>query len=337
MLVKSLAVLSLLMSLLLAELAVAAGPVTTSQTDYAFAVFPTNATSMNDVESAWAVKWTFENHPRSAGQHIWVITDAYFLRKMYDTNRNVSHQWVKVIDRLAPAAMFVPYVEGGNRFKDIASYYTGIASLDQNAAPPVSLRSRAVLHENMVGSSRRAVVMEEVTDDFVRWMANGPGGYHGVAKVKRGEALVLWTMFSAYNYVYPTKYTFRDDGVIEVRMAASGANLSSEPIRANSHLHTAAWNMELNLCAWRSNNCGAEHVNIMKVSRKVDLSGSRPQEKIQMEPFNNNVEGGDVWVEEEFTALLITNQRQPKPEACCCEWASGVVQRTGRVCIAANT
>lgn len=290
---------------------VTAGPVTLSQNDFAFAIFPSTATHINDVESAWAVKWKFEPHPNKPGEYIWVISDAFFLRKIFDVNKNSSFEWIKVLDRLAPAAMFVPYVENGQRYRDIAAYYTGIASLDQASAPQTSLRNASILHENMLGSTRRPVVMQELTDHFVRWMRVGPGGYSGVAKSKRGEALVLWSMFSAYNYVYPTKFSFRDDGVIEARMAASGGNIANAPIKKNTHAHMAAWNMELNLCAYRSTTCDESHVEIKTVSRRVTNIGASTQEEIILESFNNGVEGGADWVPEEFTALLISNPRQP--------------------------
>ena len=160
-------------------------------------------------------------------------------------------------------------------------------------------------------------IVRETTDDFVRWIETGPDGYHAAARLKRGQAMTLWGMFSAYNYVYPTVFKFRDDGVIQVRIAASGQNLSSQPSPSLSHLHMGAWRLEPHLCGTDNKACDPEDVAIETVSRKVVGA----QEEIVLEPFNGGTEGGHDWNPNEFTALLFTNPNQPNGRPIPC--ASG--------------
>ncbi len=266
--------------------------------------FPTGS-SPSSSETAWRVAWTFEPHPVKAGELIWVITKAEFMRGRRTVQGRATEEWVRVLDRLAVASMFVPYVESGNRYKDFYGYYTGVAELDKTAVSRLA-RKPTYIHGDRV--------VREMTDDFVRWMENGPGGYHAAARLRRGEAMTLWGMFSAYNYVYPVVFKFRDDGVIQVRIAASGQNLRDQPSTANTHLHIGAWRLEPHLCLLGNANCQPEQIEVEKVSRRV-VSG---QEEIVFESLGGGVEGGDDWVGSEFTALLMKNPSQPNGRPIPC-------------------
>lgn len=266
--------------------------------------FPVGASS-GASETAWRVSWTFEPHPAKPSEEIWVITGVDFMRGRKTVDGVEQPDWIRVLDRLAVAGMFVPYVEGGQRYRDFYGYYTGLAELDQSAVTRRAYRP-TVLHGKRV--------VRETTDDFVRWMEVGPGGYHATARLRRGQAMTLWGMFSAYNYVYPVAFKFRDDGVIQVRIAASGQNLYDAPSKSRSHLHMGAWRLEPHLCAEGNSGCQAEDVLVEKVSRRPVGT----QEEIVLEPFGGGSEGGDDWLSNEFTALLMTNPSQPngRPIEC---------------------
>ena len=287
--------------LLLVPLLAAGCSVVHLTTTSAVRYFPVGANQSN-AETAWRVDWTFEPHPTKPGEEIWVITRVDFMRGRTDGGQA---DWVRVLDRLAPAAMFVPYVENGPRYRDFYGYYTGLAQLDAAATTRRSYRP-TFIHGNRI--------VRETTDDFVRWIENGPGGYHASARLKRGQAMTLWGMFSAYNYVYPMAFRFRDDGVIQVRIAASGQNLSNAPSAENAHIHMGAWRAEFNLCRTDNSDCSPDAISVEKVSRRVVGA----QEEIVLEDFNGGVEGGEDWLADEFTALLATNPQQPNGRPIPC-------------------
>lgn len=291
----------LLLVALLAALLLPACTVQHLNTTSASRYFPVGA-SLPQAETAWRVEWTFEPHPYKPGEEIWVITRADFMR---GRTAGGQEDWIRVLDRMAVAAMFVPYVENSNRFRDFTGFYTGLSQLDNTAA------TRRAYRPTFIHGDR---IVRETTDDFVRWIETGPGGYHAAARLRRGQAMTLWGMFSAYNYVYPMVFKFRDDGVIQVRIAASGQNLSSQPSASKAHLHMGAWRLEPHLCSRNNPACGADDVIVETVSRR----DTGAQEEIVIAPFNGGVEGGEDWVGEEFTALLFTNPSQPNGRPIPC-------------------
>ncbi|MEM7482022.1 MAG: hypothetical protein AAF481_12675 [Acidobacteriota bacterium] len=285
--------LSLVLSVVAIALLAPGCSLVKSSANYTQQNFPVGSSNSN-AETAWRVTWAFEPHPYDANEQIWVLTGAEFMRGRKTVNGQSVEDWVRVLDRMAVAAMFVPYVENGNRYADFLGYYTGLAQLDAKALNKQAYKPSTLYQDKL---------MKERTDDFVRWMEVGPGGYHAAARLRRGQAMTLWGMFSAYNYVYPVAFKFRDDGVIQVRIAASGQNLAHAPIASNSHLHMGAWRIEPHLCALGNSSCSPDQVNIEKVSRRV-VNG---QETIVKENFNGGTEGGTDWNPDEFTALLATN------------------------------
>ena len=273
---------------------------TTSATRY----FPVGASS-SESETAWRVNWKFEPHPNKPGEEIWVISRVDFMRGWKMVNGQRQEDWIRVLDRMAVAAMFVPYVESGSRFRDFFTYYTGLAQLDKKAA------TRRAYPPTYIHGKR---IVRETTDDFVRWIETGPGGYHATARLKRGQAMTLWGMFSAYNYVYPTVFKFRDDGVIQVRIAASGQNLVGQQPRIGA------------ICTWEPGVSSLIFVGQPTRPATLKTSSSRTvsrkvvgaQEEIVLEPFNGGTEGGHDWNASEFTGLLFTNPSQPNGRRIPC-------------------
>ncbi len=297
---RNLIVLTSLLALMLSSACTVKHVNTTSVTHY----FPVGSSS-NTAETAWRVGWTFLPHPEIEGEEIWVINKVDFMRGWKMVNGQREKDWIRVLNQMAVAAMFVPYVKNSHRFRDFFQYYTGLSQLDKTAV------SKRAYRPTYIHGKR---IVRETTDDFVRWIETGPNGYHGTARVKRGQAVTLWGMFSAVNYVYPMSFKFRDDGVIQVRIAASGQNLRDQPTLLNTHLHIGSWRLEPSLCGLDNNGCQPEDVVIQKVSRRA-VSG---QEEMVFESFNSGMEGGQDWLANEFTALLLSNPNQPNSRPIPC-------------------
>jgi primary-amine oxidase len=64
-------------------------------------------------------------------------------------------------------------------------------------------------------------------------------------KLKRGEELVLWSAYDAANYNYLIEWTFRDDGVLAGRVAATAVNLPH--YEETAHLHSPLWRLDIDL------------------------------------------------------------------------------------------
>ncbi len=139
------------------------------------------------------------------------------------------------------------------------------------------------------------VVVAEVVDDGVRFMDGRRDN-----EVRRGQTLWLWTTLSAANYRYVLRYGFVDDGTIQVRIGGTAENLyddSEPPGNKPVHVHMAAWRMEFDL--------GAAGENMISMVERKPVAGGGAT--MVHRPFNNNVEGGEKWVAEHFTALKVMN------------------------------
>lgn len=262
--------------------------------------FPVGENSAS-AETGWRLSWEFIPHPQQVGEELLVLKNIDFMR---GRKPDGSQEWIRVLDKLSVAGMFVPYVEGGSRFRDMYAYYTGLAQLDNSAATDRAYRPTYIHGDRIV---------RECTDDFVRWIETGDS-YHGAARLRRGQAMTIWGMFSAYNYVYPMAFKFRDDGVLQVRIAASGQNLSQTIGPSKAHLHMGAWRLEPHLCVADNANCDSNSVVVQEVARSV-VGG---QEQITFGPLSIGNETGTQWQAEEFTALLLTNPDQPNGRPINC-------------------
>src|SRR5437667_4882086 len=72
-------------------------------------------------------------------------------------------------------------------------------------------------------------------DDGLRWM-------NGFEKARRGEKMLLWSLFHGGNYRYIIEYGFSDDGVISCRLGATAHNFFDKQTDGRDvHLHVGCW------------------------------------------------------------------------------------------------
>lgn len=246
--------------------------------------------------SGWKIRWEILEPLSHAygGSAVWEIQSVEFMK---GKKADGSEDWIKILNNLALAEMFVPY-HGGTKFYDISGFTFPFVRARADFLPSSGL-IRGTVHDD-------GYVISEVADDQVRWVDNnapgtgtGPGGND---KVQRGQALHLWATFYSGNYRYVLLYTFADDGSIRVRAGGTAENLvdletGGEADHA-THIHMPAWRMEFDLG-------NAEANKIEMVERMIDPVTN--QVTSLRRPFNAGREGGEVWDPVKFSTLRITN------------------------------
>ena len=214
------------------------------------------------------------------GAAVWEIQSVEFMRGYTVTG---EQDWVKVLNNLALAEMYVPYYDGFEIW-DVQGLSAFVP------ASPDFIRGAGVLTATLQPDG---VVVAEVADDHVRFMSV-------TDQTRRGQRLDLWATLSAGNYRYIMRYSFLDDGTIQVRVAGTAQNLRSVPVgdEAGMHVHLAAWRMEFDL--------GAPAANELHVMERIADPDSAAAH-VEHRPFSNGVEGGEVWNAERFTSLMVEN------------------------------
>ena len=212
------------------------------------------------------------------GASVWEIQSVEFMRGYTEAG---EPDLVRILNNLALAEMYVPYYNGYEIW-DVQGFSGFVpASTD-------FIRGAGVIAATVQPDG---AVVAEVVDDHVRWMSVSN-------QVRRGQRLDLWATLSAANYRYIMRYSFLDDGTIQVRVAGTAQNLRSVPVgdEAGMHVHLAAWRMEFDLGA-----PGASELHVMERIADPDSAAAH----LAHRPFNNGVEGGEVWNAERFTSLMV--------------------------------
>ena len=244
----------------------------------------------------WKIRWqVLERGTHNYGGSAVLEIQSVEFMKGYKADG--SEDWIKVLNNLAMAEMYVPYHDGSTEFFDITGFSFPFVRARQDFIPP-SGTVRATLHED-------DYVISEVVDDHVRWMDNNDNN-----KVRRGQVLNLWATFTAGNYRYVLLYRFGDDGLISVRAGGTAENffnLQAGQEDHATHIHMPAWRMEFDLG-------NAEANRIEMIERVIDTSTNRPT--TLRRPFNAGREGGETWEPTKFSVLKITssqtqNRHQP--------------------------
>ncbi|HEY6250457.1 MAG TPA: hypothetical protein VI685_10890 [Candidatus Angelobacter sp.] len=178
--------------------------------------FPTTGTPV----STWTICWR-EVQPGNPKDPNGLVIGPVFFKK------SPSSPDVLIIYDMRISEIFVPYHDG-NRYYDISDIQPSFVALSSADCP----QSQGVL--------LNADVCKEVHDRGLMW--KDPNTYAS----RRGEELKLWCMLQAVNYLYIEEYTFRDDGVIMGRMAATGQNLGSGEQEV-AHSHSPFWRIDIDL------------------------------------------------------------------------------------------
>lgn len=246
-------------------------------------------------ESGWKITWQVLEAAKGdlathgyGGSAVWEIRSVDFMRGY---KADGSEDWVRVLNKLAMAEMYVPYHNNKTEFFDIAGFKFNLVRARRDYLPGSGLVS-ARLHND-------GYVISEVADDHVRWIDNDNDD-----QVRRGQTLHLWATFDAGNYRYVLRYGFADDGTISVRVGGTAENFFDLHDKRHAgmhdhstHIHMAAWRMEFNLG-------NAETNTIEMVERETDAN-NKPSTRRR--PFNAGREGGEVWDAVKFSVLKITS------------------------------
>lgn len=231
-------------------------------------------------ETGWRIR--YEILPQLThgygGAAVWELQSVEFMRGYTEAG---EQDWIRVLNNLALVEIYVPYYDGYEIW-DIQ----GLSGFVQ--ASPDFIRGAGVFTANLQPDG---AVIAEVADDHVRWMSVAD-------QARRGQRLDLWATLSAANYRYVMRYSFLDDGTIQARVAGTSQNLRSVPVgdETGMHVHLAAWRMEFDL--------GAPGANDLHVMERIGAPDSAAA-SLQHRPFNNGVEGGEVWNPELFTSIMV--------------------------------
>ncbi|MCS7046502.1 MAG: hypothetical protein NZO58_09120, partial [Gemmataceae bacterium] len=172
-------------------------------------------------------------------------------------------------------------------------------------------------------------VMKEVHDDGLRWLNSRNVG-------RRGEKMLIWSIFDGGNYRYVLEYGFHDDGVITCRLGATAHNyFNKQRDGRDVHLHVGCWRWdpELSEVASAADKIaavggatagavtgggpssgiaigGATQNQVLLVRRVPRTSVANGMFKVDIAPFNPNedgkaCEGYADWKPEEFTVLRV--------------------------------
>ena len=147
---------------------------------------------------------------------------------------------------------------------------------------------------------KQLTIFCEVHDDGLRWIKGNESDGAGENRGRRGEKLVLSSMFQAANYVYVTEYDFTDDGRIVCKLGFTGSNFFNrgKDKDGDVHLHVGCWRMEFDLGDPANNE-------YQLVRRAFDPDAKRF--RMDAKPFNDGHEGKALWKPEEFTSLRVVS------------------------------
>lgn len=238
-------------------------------------------------ESGWRLKWeVLERDTHSyGGSAVLEIQSVEFMKGYKDDG---SEDWIKILNNLVLAEMYVPYNDGSTAFYDISGFNFDFIPAKLEQLPKVAFSAKV----------EDQFVISEVIDDGIRWIDNFDS-----YKVRRGQLLRLRANLAAANYTYSIIYSFADDGRLSVDVGGTAQNYkdwdgSPESLNSAAHVHMGAWRMEFDL--------GDPDANKFEiVERLIDPSNELPS--VSMRPFNSNFEGGENWDAENYTMVKITN------------------------------
>ncbi len=221
-------------------------------------------------ETRWKLCWQVLD-----GSNL-VITGAWF-------RPAPTAAWIKLIYDARVAELFVPYHAGKPRYLDIGYGFGSVPLTAKDCPAPTG---------TILGDSSE--VCKDVRDRGIAWKQD--------ALLRRGEELVLWSVMAASNYNYIIEWSFRDDGVVEGRVGATGRISGSD-----AHVHGPIWRLDLDL-----NGLCCDAVSV--------VNHSEPGTTAIDTRVHVTRESARTWNATGFTTLLIRDQTLKNANGKFSEW-----------------
>jgi primary-amine oxidase len=252
-------------------------------------------------DTAWEIEWDITNTSEKgrSSSMVLAIRSARFMFK--DTSGKVH--WFTVVKNLQVSEILVPYDRLDPVFLDVSDFTFNLIPARKEFLGPNCVLPGEILDAS--DPQKKNKVLKEVHDDGLRW-ANQYG------KVRRGEQMLLWSLFDGGNYRYILEYGFKDDGSISCRVGATAHNFfDRRKDQGDVHLHVGCWRLDPELSEDGPMPVGGDHQNQALLVRRVPRDPvPNGMFRVDVAPFNANgqgkaMEGFADWKAEEFTILRL--------------------------------
>src|SRR5260370_10911488 len=186
-------------------------------------------------DTAWEIDWEITNADNGAGKKrsspssVLAIRSAKFMFK----DHKGKPRWITVLKNLEVGEILVPYDQMRPVFMDVSEHAFNIVPAKKEYLGPACVAPGEIL--DSIDPRMKNRVHKEVHDDGLRWV-------NGMEKARRGEKLLLWSLFDGGNYRYIMEYGFGDDGMISCRLGATAHNYFDKQTDGRDvHLHVGCW------------------------------------------------------------------------------------------------
>ena len=213
-------------------------------------------------QTRWEICWQMDN------RYGLIITHAAF-------RPSPSSRMIKLLYEGRVAELHVIYDTGFEYF-DITQTNPSYLPLTTGDCP---LTAGQILNTNQV--------CRQLSDRGLSWRVK----YGSNDRMRRGESLVLWGILHVGNYMYVIEWTFRDDGLIEGRVGATGRNLPGN--ERTGHVHNVTWRLDVDLDGSPGDTVSSEVWRWIR--RKIA--------RHEVSAWTH--EGGDLWSPENFKSWKI--------------------------------
>jgi primary-amine oxidase len=201
----------------------------------------------------------------------WQMDEKYGLIITYAAFRpSPAGRLIQVLFEGRIAELYVGYDDGGEYFDIMGTTHSYLRLSTAECPPTVG----QILNTNQV--------CRQLSDRGLAWRVRYPGS----DRVRRGESLMLWGILHVGNYMYVIEWTFRDDGMLEGRVGATGQNLPTK-VRTG-HVHNVTWRLDVDLDGASGDTVYTETWRRLfgRTARHDIAAWGR--------------EGGDTWIPEQF-------------------------------------
>lgn len=256
-------------------------------------------------DTAWEIEWEITNADNGAGKKrsspssVLAIRSAKFMFK----DHTGKPRWITVLKNLEVGEILVPYDHMRPVFMDVSEHAFNLVPAKKEYLGPACVAPGEIL--DSLDPRMKNRVHKEVHDDGLRWV-------NGMEKARRGEKMLLWSIFDGGNYRYIMEYGFGDDGMITCRLGATAHNYFDKQTDGRDvHLHVGCWRWDPELVeAGEPAVGGAAQNRVLLVRRVPRTAAPNGLFRVDIAPFNADetgraMDGFADWKAEEFTVLRV--------------------------------